>query len=104
VIAPEHERDEPRAPPAGNLVTRCVELLARRGAVGQLAVADVGQREVFQVSLDPGRVRLDGVGGEPEIPRAPVGALAEVDATLEGNAVDDDATVGKRPVTCDEAR
>jgi len=104
VIAAEHERDQPGPPPAGNLVTRCVELLARRGAVGQLTVADVGQREVFQVPLDPRRVRLDGVRGEPEVSRAPVGALAEVDPALERDAVDDDATVGEGPVACDEAR
>ena len=76
VVATEHERDEPRAPPRGDFFTRCVELLARRGAVGQLAVADVSQREVFEVSLGPRRVGLDRIGGQAEVARAAVGALA----------------------------
>jgi hypothetical protein len=95
VVAAEHVRDEPRAPPRGDLVTRRVELLARRGAVGELAVPDVGQGEVFQVALGPRRVGLDGVGGQTEIARTPVGPFAQVDPALEGDPVDDDATVGE---------
>jgi hypothetical protein len=104
VVAAEHERDEPGAPPRGNLVTRCVELLARRGPVRELAVADVGQREVFEIPLGPWRVGLDRIGGQTEVARAAVGALAQVDPALERDAVDDDATVGKRPVAGDEPR
>jgi len=104
VVATEHERDEPRAPPRGDLFTRRVELLTRRGAVGQLAVADVGQGEVFEVAFGPRRVGLDGVRGQAEVARAAVGALAQVDPAFEGDAVDDDATVGERPVAGDEPR
>jgi len=104
VIAAEHERDQPGPPPLGDLLTRRVELLAGRGAVGELAVADVGQGQVFQVTLGPRRVGLDRVGRQAEVARAAVGPLAQVDPALEGNAVDDDATVGERPVAGDEAR
>jgi len=104
VVAAEHEGDQPRAPPLGDLFTRRVELLAGRGAVGELAVADVGQRQVFQVALGPRRVGLDRVGGQAEVARAAVGALAQVDPAFERDAVDDDATVGERPVAGDEAR
>ncbi len=44
------------------MVTRPVELLPGRGAVGQLTVADIGEREVFQVQpaldWDKGRALL----------------------------------------------
>jgi len=104
VIAAEHERDEAGAPPCGDLFTRCVELLARRGAVGQLAVTDVGQGEVFEIALGPRRVGLDRIGGQAEVARAAVRTLAQIDPALERDAVDDDATVGKRPVAGDEPR
>jgi hypothetical protein len=104
VVAAEHVRDEPRAPPRGDLFTRRVELLARRGAVGQLAVADVSEREVFEVPLGPRRVGLDRIGSQAEVAGAAVRALAQVDPALEGDAVDDDATVGERPVAGDESR
>jgi hypothetical protein len=104
VVAAEHERDQPGAPPGGDLFTRRVELLARRGAVGQLAVADVGQRQVFEVALGPRGIGLDGVGGQAEVARASVGALAQVDPAFEGDAVDDDAAVRERAVAGDEPR
>jgi hypothetical protein len=103
VIAAEHERDQPGPPPRGDLFTRRVELLSRRGPVGQLAVADVGQRQVLEVALGPRRVGLDGVGGQAKVTWAAVGALAQVDPAFEGDAIDDDATVGERPVARDEA-
>jgi hypothetical protein len=103
VVAAQHERDEPGSPPALDLLAGGVELLARRGAVGQLAVADVGQGEVFEIALGPRRVGLDGVGGQAQVARAAVGAFAQVDPALERDAVDDDATVGERPVARDEA-
>jgi len=43
VVAPEHERLEPGLPPGGDLRAGGVELLARRRAVRELAVAEVGQ-------------------------------------------------------------
>jgi len=67
-------------------------------------VADVGQGEVFEVAFGPRRVGLDGVRGQAEVARATVGALAQVDPAFEGDAVDDDATVGERPVAGDEPR
>jgi len=50
VVTAQHEGDQPGPPPRPDLVARRVELLARRRAVGQLAVADVGERQVFHVA------------------------------------------------------
>jgi hypothetical protein len=91
VVAAQHEGQESRSPPGTDLVTSGVELLAWRCAVGEHAVADVGQRQILEVAVEDRRVRLDGIRREAEIARAGVGALAEVDAALEGDAVDDDA-------------
>jgi hypothetical protein len=104
MVAAEHERPETRPPPAGDLCAGGVQLLARRGAVGELAVADVGQRQVFEVALERGRVRFDRVRREPEITRTGVRPLAEVDAALERDAVDRDAGLGEARVAGDEAR
>jgi len=104
VVTAEHEGQEAGAPPPPDLITRGVELLTGRGAVGQHAVADVRQREVFEVALEGGGVRLDRVRGETEVARAGVSALAEVDAALEGDAVDDDAGLVEARIACDEPR
>jgi hypothetical protein len=103
VVAAEHERQEPRPPPGGDLLPGCVELPAWRGAVGQLAVTDVREGEVFQVALEDRGVGLDRIGGDTEVARAGVGALAEVDAPFEGDAVDDDAGLGEARPAGDEA-
>jgi hypothetical protein len=103
MVAAEHERQESRPPPGGDLLTGGVELPTGRGALGQLAVADVREAEVFQVALERRRVGLDRVGGEPEIARAGIRALAEVDAPFEGDPVDDDAGLGEARVAGDEA-
>jgi hypothetical protein len=104
VIAAEHERDEPGTPPRGDLLARGVELLARGRAVRQLAVADVGDRQVFEIALQHRRVGLDRLGAEPDVERARVGALAKVHPPLERNAVDDDAGVSKGKAAADERR
>jgi hypothetical protein len=96
VVATQHEGDEARPPPGCDLLARRVELLARRDVRRQLAVADVGQGEVLEVALDPGRVGLDGVGGETKVEWSGVGALAEVDRALERDAVDDDPVASRR--------
>ena len=49
VVAAEHEGEQARPPPGGDLRASRVELLARRRAVGQLAIAEVGERQVLQV-------------------------------------------------------
>jgi hypothetical protein len=103
VVAAEHERPEPGSPPGGDLLAGRVELAARRVAFRQLAVADVREVEVFEVSLEGGRVRLDRVGGKAEVARPGVGALAEVDAPFEGDAVDDDAGLGEGRLAGNEA-
>jgi hypothetical protein len=103
VVAAEHERQEAGPPPGGDLLAGRVELPAWRGAFRQLAVADVRELEVFEVSLEGRRVRLDRVGGEAEVPRPGIGALAEVDAAFEGDAVDDDAGLGEGRLAGDEA-
>ncbi len=104
VVAAQHERDEPRTPPGGDLLARGIELLAGRRPVGKLAVADVGDRQIFEVALERGRVRLDRLGAEPDVERARVGALAEVHSPFEGNAVDDDLGVSERKTAADECR
>ena len=70
VIAAQHEREQPWTPPLGDLLARGVELLARRHAVGELAVADVGDRQVFEVAPERRRVGLDRLGAEPDVERA----------------------------------
>src|SRR2546427_3375679 len=80
-----------------------VELLAGRRAVGQLAVADVRERQILQVPPERGRVCLDRVGGEPKVSRAAAGTFPEVDTALERDAVDDDAGVLEVARTSDEA-
>ena len=52
VVAAQHEREEPGSPPARDLVARGVELLAWRRAVGQHAIADVGQRQIVEVAVE----------------------------------------------------
>src|SRR5438093_5779911 len=104
VVAAQHERDEPRTPPGGHLLARGVELLAGRGAVGKLAVTDVGDRQILEVARERGRVRLDRLRAEPDVERARVGALAEVHPALERNAEDDDAGVSERKAAADERR
>jgi len=103
VVAAEHEGDQARAPPLGDLLAGGVELLAGRGAVGELTVAQVGQGEVLEVALDPRGVRLDRVRGQAEVAGTAVGALTEVDPALEGDPVDEDAPVRERAVAGDEA-
>src|SRR5438309_6563091 len=104
VVAAEHERDQPGPPPGGDLLPGGVELLPGRRAGGELAVADVGDSQVFQVAGERGRVGLDRLGAEPDVERTGVGALAEVHPALERDAVDDDTGVGEGEVTADEAR
>ena len=103
VVAAEHEGNEPRPPPRRDLGAGRVELLAGRRAVGQLAVADVRERQILQVPPERGRVCLDRVGGEPKVSRAAAGTFPEVDAALERDAVDDDAGVLEVARTSDEA-
>src|SRR5207245_8406542 len=67
-------------------------------------VADVGDRQVFEVARERRRVGLDRLGAEPDVERARVGALAEVHPPLERNAVDDDASVSERKPAADEGR
>jgi hypothetical protein len=102
VVAAQHERQESGTPPRPDLIASGVELLAWRGAVGEHAVADVGQRQILEVAVEDRRVRLDGIRREAEITRAGVGALAEVDAALEGDAVDDDAGLVEARIAGDE--
>jgi hypothetical protein len=104
VVTAQHEGQEAGPPPRGDLRPGGVELRPGRGALGQHAVADVRQRQVFEVALEHRRVGLDGVGGEAEVPRPGVGALPEIDAALERDAVDDDAGLAEARVTGDEAR
>src|SRR5262249_56397232 len=66
------------------------ELLARR-ARAELAVAEVGHPEVFEIPVKGGRVGLDRVGGDPELARPMTGSAPEVDRAFEGNAEDDEA-------------
>jgi hypothetical protein len=103
MVAAEHERQKAGPPPRGDLLAGGVELPARRGALGQLAVADVREAQVFQVALERRRVGLDRVGGEAEIARAGICALAEVDAPFEGDPVDDDAGLSEARLAGDEA-
>jgi hypothetical protein len=103
VVAAQHEGEDAGTPPLGDLITGRVELLAGGGAVGELAITRVGQREVLEITLDPRGVCLDGVRGQPDVAGATVGAFTEVDSALEGDAVDNEATVGQRPVAGDEA-
>jgi hypothetical protein len=103
VVPAQHEREQSRPPPRGDLVAGRVELAPWKGAVRQLAVADVRQAEVFQIPLERGRVRLDRVRGDAQIARAGVRTLAEIDAPFEGDAVDDDAGLGEVRLAGDEA-
>ena len=103
VVAAEHEGDQSRPPPALDLGAGGVELLARRSAVGQLAVAQVGEGQVLQVEPEHRRVCLDGVRGEPEVAGSAVGALAKVHPPLEGNPVQHDRGLRRGPVAGDEA-
>ena len=72
-------------------------------AATELAVAQVGHAEVFQIPLEEGRISLDGVRGDPEVARPLVGSRAEVDRALEGNAEEDDAGRRVRSPARDEA-
>jgi hypothetical protein len=83
-------------------LARAIELLPRR-AVAELAVAEVGDGEVFQIAAERGGIRLDGVGRDAELVRALVRAVPEVDAALERDAENHDARVGRRRVAGDEA-
>ena len=104
VIAAQHEREQPRTPPLGDLLARGVELLAGRHAVGELAVADVGDRQVFEIARERRRVGLDRLGAEPDVERARVGALSQIYPPLERNPVDDDAGVSEGKMAADERR
>jgi hypothetical protein len=81
-----------------------VELRARRRALGEHAIADVGQPKVLEVALEGGGVGLDRVRGETEVARAGVSPLAEIHAPLERDAVDDDAGLVESRLAGDEAR
>ena len=72
-------------------------------ATAQLTVAQVRHADILQIALQGGRVGLDGVRGDPEVPRAVVGSGAEVDGAFEGNAEEDDAGVRVRSPARDEA-
>jgi hypothetical protein len=91
VVAAEHERQEPGPPPGADLLARGIELLAGRGTIREYTIAYVGQRQVLEVATEDRGISLDGIRREAEIARAGVSTLAEVDAALEGDAVDDDA-------------
>jgi hypothetical protein len=104
VVTAQHEGQESRPPPGGDLRSGGIELLAWGDAVGQLAVPDVSEPEVFQIALEGGRVGLDGVGGEAEVARPGIRPLPKVDAPLERDAVEDDAGLGEARIAGDEAR
>ena len=85
-----------------DLGARPSQLLPGR-AGAQLAVTEVGHGEVVQVAVENGGVRLDGVRRDPEMARAVVGALPEVDRALERDTEDGDPGVGQRRPAGDEA-
>lgn len=90
-------------PPRGDLFPGGIELLAWRGAVGERAVADVGQGQVLEVAVEERRVGLDGVRGEAKVAGPSVRPLAEVDPAFERDAEDDDPGVRQATLAGDEA-
>ena len=105
VVAAQHERDAARA------ATRRRSARGRRRAARAAGRPSGSSQSPMSASArssrsraERRRVRLDGVGGQPEVARAGVGALAEVHPAFEGDAVDDDPGLGERPLAGDEAR
>ena len=68
VVAAQHDRPQAGPPEAPDLFPGPSELLAGR-AVAQLAVAQIGDGQVFEVPPEERRVGLDGVGGHAEVAR-----------------------------------
>ena len=89
VVAAQHDRPRPGRQNR-RISSRARASCSRGRAVAQLAVAQVGDGQVFEVAAEERRVGLDGVGGQPELAGAVVGAAAEVDAAFEGDAEEDD--------------
>ena len=73
VIAPEHDGEEAGMPEPADFLAGPGQLLTGTAAA-QLAVAQVGHAEIFQIPLEDGRVGLDGVRRDSEVPRASVGS------------------------------
>src|SRR5581483_8998752 len=102
VVAAQHNRLEPRPPEAPDLLAGPAELLPG-AAVAQLAVPQVGDGQVLQVEAEERRVRLDRVGGQPELAGAAVGPTAEVDPAFERDAEEDDPGLREGGPAGDEA-
>src|SRR5215470_12480475 len=102
VITPQHDGDEAGLPERADLFPGSRELFARR-ARAELAVAEIGHLEVFEIAVEGGRVSLDRVGGDPELARPMIGSPPEVDRAFEGNAEDDVARLGIGWAAGDEA-
>ena len=102
VVAAQHDRPQAGPPEPPDLLAGAGELLPGR-AIAQLAVAQIGDGEVLQVAPEERGVGLDGVGGEPELAGAVVGAAPEVDAAFEGDAEEDDPGAREGGPAGDEA-